>query len=129
MRTLTNKVCLIFCLFSLLTIGSFGQMSEGLKNNEKVRQQVAQLGTGPKAMAQVELYDGKIYWGYISEANEKTFTVVDDKKRSRSADYGDVKKVSEYKKMSGSKKAVLAGVVAGIGTAIVVFVVAAYKNH
>lgn len=129
MRTLINKCCLIFCLLSMLTIGSFGQMSDGLKQNEKVRQQVAQFGTGQKAMVQIELYDGKIYWGYISESNDKTFTVVDDKKRSRSADYGDVKKVSEYKKMSGNKKAVLAGVVAGLGTAIVVFAILLFKNH
>jgi hypothetical protein len=129
MHSLIKKVGLVLCLFSLLAVGSFAQMADGLKRNEKVRQKVAQLGTGAKSMVQVELYDGKIYWGRISEANDKTFTVIDDKNLSKTADYGDVKKVSEYKKMSGSKKAILAGVVAGIGTAIVVFAVLLFKDH
>ncbi|MFT3744111.1 MAG: hypothetical protein QM785_07440 [Pyrinomonadaceae bacterium] len=114
---------------SLLAVGSFAQMAEGLKQNEKVRQKVEQLRTGTKSMVQVEMYDGKMYWGRITDANEKTFTVVDDKNVSKTADYGDVKKVSEYKKMSSTKKAVLVGALAGVGTAIVVFVVALSKGH
>ena len=49
------------------------------KFTEKVKVNVTKLGIGPDARVEVKLKDGKKLKGYISQINDESFTVVEDK--------------------------------------------------
>ena len=46
---------------------------------EKVKVNVTKLGTGTDARVKVKLKDGKRLKGYISQINDESFTVIEDK--------------------------------------------------
>lgn len=45
----------------------------------KVKANIAKLGTGTEARVQVKLKDGKKLKGYVSQINEESFTIIEDK--------------------------------------------------
>ncbi|MFN2510612.1 MAG: hypothetical protein ABR568_04120 [Pyrinomonadaceae bacterium] len=62
----------------------------------KGRLDVAKLGVGDKARVEVKLRDNSKVKGYIGEANEDSFTVVDSKNGSdQRIAYADVQKVNK----------------------------------
>ena len=62
----------------------------------KGRLDVAKLGVGEKARVEVKLRDNNKVKGYIGEANEDSFTVVDSKNGSEQRiAYADVRKVNK----------------------------------
>lgn len=49
------------------------------KDAEKVKTEIRKLGTGPDAQIKLKLRDKTKLEGYVSEANESDFTVIDPK--------------------------------------------------
>ena len=83
---------------------------------EQVRAGIAKLGTGKEATLKVKLRDGTKLAGYVSEANETSFVIVDPKPSvSSTVAYPDVTQVKGNNLSSGAWFAIGIGVLLGIG--------------
>ncbi len=81
---------------------------------EKVRAQVAKLGTGADARVRLELRDKTKLEGYVSEAGAETFAVTDAAGRTTAVDYSQVKKAQGNNLSTGAKIAIGAGIAAAV---------------
>jgi len=86
---------------------------------EKVRAQLAKLGTGKDAVVRVELRDKTKLEGYISEAGADTFVVTDKAGVATTVAYPQVGKARGNNLSTGAK----IGIGIGIGAAIVLLVI------
>src|SRR5205807_9786699 len=82
---------------------------------EKVKEGISKLGTGPEARVEVKLRDGRKLKGYISEAGENSFVIVDAKSGAASTvPYPQVKQVTGNNLSKGAKIAITVGIVVGL---------------
>ena len=82
---------------------------------EKVKEGIGRLGTGPEARVEVKLRDGKKLKGYIGEAGENSFVIVDAKSGAASTvPYPQVKQVTGSNLSKGAKIAITVGIVVGL---------------
>jgi len=82
---------------------------------EKVKEGIGRLGTGPEARVEVKLRDGKKLKGYISEAGENSFVIVEAKSGAASTvPYPQVKQVRGNNLSKGAKIAITVGIVVGL---------------
>ena len=70
----------------------------------KVKEAVARLGTGPSALAEVKLKNRSKLRGYVSEASDEHFTVVDSDGMLTRISYAEVESVKAVKPKSARKK-------------------------
>jgi hypothetical protein len=70
----------------------------------KVKEAVAKLGTGPSALAEVKLKNRTKLKGYVAEASEEHFTVVDSDGKAARVAYSEVESVKAVKPKSARKK-------------------------
>jgi len=83
---------------------------------DKVKAGIAKLGTGKQAIVKVKLRDGTKLAGYISEANENSFVIVDCKTGiSTTVAYPNVTQVKGNNLSSGVWLAIGIGALIGIG--------------
>lgn len=78
---------------------------------DKVKSELLKLGTGTEAKVQIKLKDGTKYKGYLSEANQDNFTVVDAKMNKNTIPYSQVKQVKGKNNLTGGEIALVAGAV------------------
>jgi hypothetical protein len=84
------------------------------KHLNKVRGQIARIGTGPKASVEIRLRDETKLKGFIGESDETHFVVVDTKTGARTRlEYPQVQKVYSYRLVNGFKTALVAGIAIG----------------
>jgi hypothetical protein len=82
---------------------------------EKVKEGIGRLGTGPEARVEVKLRDGRKLKGYISEAGENGFVIVEAKSGTASTvPYPQVKQVTGNNLSKGAKIALTVGLVVGL---------------
>ena len=86
---------------------------------EKVRTQLAKLGTGKDALVRLELRDKTKLKGYISEAGAESFVVTDSAGKTTTVAYPQVKKAQGNNLSTGAK----IGIGIGIGAAIVLLII------
>ena len=74
---------------------------------QKVKTEIAKLGTGPDARVEIKLRDKTKLKGYISEVSDQSFAVVDDKSGSATTvTYPQVKQVKGNNLSTGVKIAI-----------------------
>lgn len=79
---------------------------------EKVKEGVSKLGTGPAAHIEVQLHDKTKLKGYVSEADEHSFVIVDEKTSAISrVDYSQVQQVKGNNLSTAAKIAIGVGVI------------------
>jgi len=79
---------------------------------EKVKAGISKLGTGPEARVDVKLRDKRKLKGYISEAGEDSFVIVDEKTHATSTvTYSQVQQVKGNNLSRGAKIAIGVGVI------------------
>jgi hypothetical protein len=79
---------------------------------EKVKAGISKLGTGPEARVEVKLRDKRKLKGYLSEAREDSFDVVDEKTRATSTvTYSQVQQVKGNNLSTAAKIAIGVGVI------------------
>ena len=85
---------------------------------EKVRTQLAKLGTGKDARIKVELRDKTKLEGYLSAADADTFAVTDNAGKTTTVPYQGVSKAKGNNLSTGAKIAIGIGI--GVGVTILV---------
>ena len=96
----------------LLNLVCYSPVAASSKPNEvdfaaKVKAAIAKLGVGPDARVEVRLRDKAKLKGYVGEANENGFVVVDEKTGvATQVTYPQVKKVKGKNNLSGEKIAI-----------------------
>ena len=92
---------------------------------EKVKSEIAKLGTGTDARIQLKLKDGKKLKGYISEADDKGFVVVDSEGKATAVPY------SQPTQINGkhiAKKVVFVLIALAVTIAVVAIIVGSQKD-
>ncbi len=85
------------CVLALLSIAvpattrSISASSIQDQNAEKIKEKIRKKGTGDRATVTVKLFDATTHKGYIREANENDFVVIDRSGGSHTIRYADVK--------------------------------------
>lgn len=106
----------IGALLSLtLSIPAFAQTSQEKKAAE-VKTKIKKLGLGERVKVKIKLYSDTSYQGYVSEANDDSFVVVDKNGTSNTIKYTDVKSVGGKNLSTGAKIAIGVGI--GVGATI-----------
>lgn len=78
----------------------------------KIKVSIFKIGTGPAARVELKLRDDSKLKGYVSEANDASFVVVDDKTgAAREVPYPQVKQVKGNNLSTGAKIAIGIGIV------------------
>lgn len=90
---------------------------------EKVKENIRKLGTGPEARAEVKLLDNRKLKGYIREAGDDSFVIVDEKTGAATiVGYPQVRQVKGRNRLTAAK----VGITIGKGVAIVAGVAAIF---
>ena len=115
------KKYLSFALICLLLITANASLVSAQTDKDaalaaKIKNAVAERGTGEKKRVQVEKKDGTKLKGYVSQADEDSFTLVDSTtKQSTDIAYADVAKVKN--RSSKSDKIALGVIIGAAATA------------
>jgi hypothetical protein len=122
-----KKICsvvLAALLIQSVAVPAFAKSDAGkeARRAEKVRTQLAKLGTGKDARVRLELRDKTKLEGYISEAGAESFVVTDSAGKTTTVAYPQVSKAQGNNLSTGAKIAI--GV--GIGAGIVLLILWAY---
>jgi hypothetical protein len=114
-----NNILTVLMILAVFLVGSPVYAQKGnqdaAKRTEKIRKEIAKVGTGELAAVSVLLADNSDVKGYISEANDKSFVLVDKNAAKRTITYAEVQSVSYHHRMGKTTKYVLIGVAAGVG--------------
>ena len=94
------------------------------KRAEKVRTQLAKLGTGADARVKLELRDKTKLEGYIGEAGPESFVVVSKAGAATTVAYPQVVKAKGHNLSTGAKIGIGIGIGAGI-TLLIILLIAA----
>ena len=119
-----KKICSVVLSSLLLqaaAIPAFAATSaeKDTRRAEKVRTQLAKLGTGKEALVRVELRDRTKLEGFVSEAGPEGFVVTNKAGVATAVPYPQVGKVKGHNLSTGAK----IGIGIGIGAAIVLLVI------
>ena len=108
-------------LLSLVLIGSITMAANATvkedASTEKVKAAIAKLGTGPSAQVKITLRDKNKLKGYIKEANEDHFILVNETGATTEIAYPQVKQVKGHNLSTGAKVAI------GVGIAFVILLI------
>ena len=110
-------IALLFNMFMLvMPVRAGAQVVEQTRNVERVKENVRKLGSGEAARLELKLWDGRKLKGYLREAGEDDFTVVDAKTGAATTlTYAQVRQV----KGSNRSDAAQVGLTLAKGAAIV----------
>ncbi|HEX7314100.1 MAG TPA: hypothetical protein VF297_09260 [Pyrinomonadaceae bacterium] len=97
------------------------------KRAEKVRTQLAKLGTGSDARIKLILRDKTKLEGFVSEAGASTFAVTDGAGKTTTVEYGQVSKARGNNLSTGAKIAIGIGIGAGV-TLLIIFLYIASQD-
>ena len=121
-----KKVCsaiLSALLLQAAAVPAFAATSaeKEARRAEKVRTQLAKLGTGTDARIRVILRDKTKLEGYISEAGADTFAVTDHAGKTTTVAYPQVVKAQGNNLSTGAKIAIGVGI--GAGVVLLIFLI------
>jgi hypothetical protein len=110
-------------LSGLILLSAFGFQGAGAQSltdqqTQKIRTKVHKMGVGVNARVDVKLKDNSQFKGYISDANEDTFTVVQSGTgSSRTMSYADTSSVKKAGSGISAKTWIIIGA-AAVGAAV-----------
>lgn len=126
----TVSVLLILAIFGLTSTGPLLAQTTQTKQEKqtvKVKEKIKKLGLGERVKVKVKLYNDTSYQGYVSQANEDDFVVVDKTGNSNTIKYSDVKSVGGRNLSTGAKIAIGIGIGVG-GTILALLIIFATLN-
>ena len=119
-----KHLSLVFAVLIInLTLGGSAFASAKVeKAAEKVKTSIVKLGTGKDAKVEVKLKDGTKLKGYVSQINENSFVVINEKTGvTTEVPYPNAKQVKGNNLSTGVKIAIGVGVIV-----VVLFLIGAY---
>jgi len=121
-----KKVCSVVLSALLLqaaAVPAFAATSaeKEARRAEKVRTQLAKLGTGSDARIKLILRDKTRLEGFVSEAGASTFAVTDRAGKTTTVEYSQVGKAQGHNLSTGAKVAIGIGIGAGV-TLLIFFI-------
>ena len=127
-----KKICsvvLAALLIQTVTVPAFAKSNaeKEARRTEKVRTQLAKLGTGSDARIKLELRDKTKLEGFVSEAGATAFAVTDRAGKTSTVEYSQVSKVKGHNLSTGAKIAIGIGIGAGV-TLLIIFLYIASKD-
>ena len=119
MRIMFKKFCSVLLSALLLqaaAVPAFAatKAEKEAQRAEKVRTQLAKLGTGSDARIRLILRDKTKLEGFVSEAGAETFAVTDRAGKTTIVQYGQVGKAQGHNLSTGAKIAIGIGIGAGV---------------
>ena len=112
---------LMLLFTNLQLINAQTSTSNNVANADTIKANVTKRGIGEKARVNVKMLNGTKMKGFISQADEDSFTLTDSKtKQTSTLAYSDVAQVKKQGLSTGAK--ILIGV--GVGVAITAVVIA-----
>ena len=116
-------IVLVVNLLSVFPVIASTKEEKEAQFAEKVKANIAKLGTGKDARVEVKLKDGTKLKGYISQINDNSFVVVNDTTgASTEIPYPNTKQVKGNNLSTGAKIAIGIGIGVGVGILIVYLV-------
>ena len=104
---------LLICLVAVRPASAIAQQGQSQQRVEKIKANVMKRGAGESARVEVRLLDGSKLKGYIREANESSFVVVDKKTgAAQSVTYEQVDRVKGAGLSLGAKIGIGIGIAA-----------------
>jgi hypothetical protein len=88
------------------------------EKTEKIKAKIRKLGLGERVKVNVKLVNDSSYKGYVSQANDDDFVVVDKTGQSNIIKYSEVKTVSGKNLSTGAKIGI--GIAIGAGAVLAV---------
>ena len=122
-----KKICsavLSILLLQAVAVPAFAatKAEKDAERAEKVRTELAKLGTGKDARVKIELRDKTKLEGYLSDASDSSFVVTDKAGNSTTVPYPQVKKAQGNNLSTGAK----IGIGIGIGVGLTVLILYLY---
>lgn len=126
-----SLVVLLFQLFNTGPVMAAPTAKAKEATPEQVRKSVEKLGTGTKARIKVKLKDGTVHKGYVVEAVDNSFTVMEEKTAQKVViPYAGVAGVSGKNMSTGAKIALGVGLGAAalaiVGSVLVLAFIASW---
>lgn len=119
-------ICLLSQFVFARTAAANPKISKEARFAEKVKAGIARLGTGTEAKIEVKLKDKRKLKGYVSEAGDENFTVIDEKSgAATTVAYPQVKTAKGNNLSKGVVNAILVG---GVVTLLVVGLLIATRS-
>lgn len=109
-----SLVALLINLAGMTTAYAASKEEKQARFAVKVKENVMKLGTGEAARVKIKLRDKSKLEGYISAADEDSFTVTDSTGKATTVPYPQVKSVKGNNLSSGAKIAIGVGIAAAI---------------
>jgi len=110
-----KKILCVIVAGVLLSVAGVTPAYAGSKEDrlaEKVKEGISKLGTGPAARIEVKLLDKTKLKGYVSEAGEQSFVIVDEKTGATSTvPYSQVQQAKGNNLSKAAKIAIGVGVI------------------
>ena len=127
-----KKICSVVLVALLLQMGAVPAFAKSnaekeARRTEKVRKQLAKLGTGSDARIKLELRDKTKLEGFVSEAGADTFAVTDRAGKTSTVEYSQVSKAKGQNLSTGAKIAIGIGIGAAV-TVLIIFLYIASKD-
>ena len=117
---MTLKTWSVLVIFSVLLAATWPAPAQAQtkqqQQTEKVKAKIKKLGLGERVRVKVKLYNESTYQGYVSQANEDDFVVIDKTGNPNTIKYADVKSVGGRNLSTGAKIAIGVGI--GVGATI-----------
>lgn len=110
--SLTLAVLVVNLSFSVVALAQ-GTSDKSAKAVEKMKGQIARLGTGESAKISIELRDGSKVRGYVRESTDSGVVVADASGTVTEVPYKEAKKVKGLNAGTGVKIAIIVGIVIG----------------
>lgn len=119
-----NKILSILLIMAFITFAggtsslAQSQTTAQQTNTEKVKAKIRKLGLGERVKVSVKLINDSTYKGYVSQAADNDFTVVDKTGHSTIIKYSDVKSVAGKNLSTGAKIGI--GIAIGAGAVLAI---------
>jgi small nuclear ribonucleoprotein (snRNP)-like protein len=127
-------VAVLINIISLITVCAQSNEDNQAAVVARVKERVRKLGVGQEARVQVKLKDGTTLNGYISEASEDNFVVIDQKTgASTTINYRDLKQIKGSNRLTAARVgldiAKGAGLVAAVVGGLILLVYVTTREH
>lgn len=102
----------------------YAQQTKQQEKTEKIKSKIKKLGSGTQTKVKVKLNNDSSYQGYVKEANDDDFVIVDKLGTATNIKYSDIKSIGGRNLSTGAKIAIGIGIGAGVTIAILYAIVA-----